>query len=111
MPAPTVSLTYLRTLARRLSDMENTDFVTDAEIDTYVRLGILDLYDQLDQVSQQEHFLKTVEIPLLPPQNVYDLPADFARVKGVDFSTSPFPPVTETLDDGSVATRWVPDDE
>lgn len=111
MPAPTTTLAQLRSLARRLSDMESTDFVSDAEIDSYIRLGVLDLYDQLDQVAQQEYFLKTIEIPLTPPQNAYDLPSDFARVKGVDFSTSAFPPVTETLDDGTALTRWVPEDE
>lgn len=96
MAAPTKTLLQLRTLARQLSDMTNSTFVTDEEMDTYINLGLQELHDLFAEAMGQEFFLKTYEITLSPPTNVYDLPDDFHLLRGVDYSQSPFPSATTT---------------
>lgn len=91
MPIQLTSLTRLRNLSRQFADMENTDFISDTELDTYINLGIKDLYDTIAISSAQSFLLKTFQIELEPPINCYDLPNDFHVLKGIDFSTSPFP--------------------
>lgn len=104
MAAPTKTLLQLRTLARQLSDMTNSTFVTDAEFNTYLNLGAQELYDLFAEAMGQEFFLKTYEITLAPPVNVYDLPDDFHLLRGVDYSDSPFP--TKTLVDGDTTYNY-----
>jgi uncharacterized membrane protein YgcG len=102
MPLATTTLATLRSLARDLADMHNTDFVAANELDLYINLGVKELYDLFAEAHGQEFFLKTVEIPLAPPVNCYDLPDDFHVLKGVDIRESPFP--SNVLDGW---THWV----
>lgn len=104
MAAPTKTLLQLRTLARQLSDMTNSTFVTDAEMDTYINLGLQELHDLFAEAMGQEFFLKTYEITLSPPTNVYNLPDDFHLLRGVDYSQSPFPAMEVV--DGDVTTTY-----
>ena len=85
MAIPTKTRLQLRTLARRLSDMENTSFVSDDELNTYLNLGAQELYDLFAEVHGQEFFLKTQSIQLESGINVYDLADDFHVLKGVDW--------------------------
>jgi hypothetical protein len=82
--------------------MTHSTFVTDAEMSTYINLGVQELYDLFAEAMGQEFFLKTYEITLAPPTNVYDLPDDFHLLRGVDYSDSPFP--TRVFSDGAGGT-------
>lgn len=109
MAAPTKTLLQLRTLARQLSDMTNSTFVTDEEMDTYINLGLQELHDLFAEAMGQEFFLKTYEITLSPPTNVYNLPDDFHLLRGVDYSQSPFPTTTRVSGNISVTTTYTHD--
>lgn len=123
MPIPTKTLAELRTLARQLSDMENSTFISDSEFNTYLNLGLQELYDLFAEVHGQEFFLKTQTIQLQSDINVYTLADDFHVLKGVDWLDTAPPSVTHwILDDGSRSNTappfgstydevalWVPD--
>lgn len=102
MPLTTTTLAQLRALARQLSDMENTDFVSDSELDYYINLGVKELYDLFAEAHGQEFFLKTFPIATVSDINCYDLPDDFHVLKGVDWRSEPFP---SNVVDG--VTHWV----
>ena len=123
MAIPTKTLADLRTLAQRLSDMENSSFISTAEWNTYLNLGLQELYDLFAEVHGQEFFLKTQAIQLQDDIAVYTLADDFHVLKGVDWLDSEPPSTTHyLLDDGSRSdtspafgsnfdevTLWVPD--
>ena len=122
MAIPTKTRLQLRTLARRLSDMENTSFVSDDELNTYLNLGAQELYDLFAEVHGQEFFLKTQSIQLVAGRNVYDLADDFHVLKGVDWLKSAPPSTVYYTDDdgerissiplfgtGYTITLWVPE--
>lgn len=123
MAIPTKTRLQLRTLARQLSDMENSSFVSDAELNTYLNLGAQELYDLFAEVHGQEFFLKTQSIQLESGINVYDLADDFHVLKGVDWlKSAPPEPTYYVLGDGSRSNTspglgssydeislWVPD--
>ena len=102
MAIPSKTLLQLRTLARQLSDNEYTDFVSDSELNTYINLGAQELYDIFAQAHGQEFFLKTYEIQVTAPINVYTLPDDFHTLKGVDYRDSAFPGKTTGTDPVSI---------
>jgi hypothetical protein len=107
MPIPTKTRLELRLLARQLSDMENSTFISDAEFNTYLNLGLQELYDLFAEVHGQEFFLKTQAIQLLDNIAVYTLNDDFHVLKGVDWLPNQ-PPVTSYDYDiiGGVEVRY-----
>jgi hypothetical protein len=84
------TLLELRTLARNMSDQNDSDFVSNAEFNVYINLGIRQFYDKLAEVHGQEFLLKQTTFPITQPKVVYDLPDDLHVIKGVEYSTSPF---------------------
>jgi hypothetical protein len=107
MPLPVTDVATLRSLARSLADMEGSDFVSDVELDLYLKLGIQELYDLFAEAHGHEFFLKTVQIPIRHPINCYDLPDDFHMLKGVDFKDGPFPEPRIPLTGVPATTHWV----
>lgn len=105
MALETITLLSLRDQAKDMADMQNTTFVSDTEWDRYINQGVRELYDLLLEAHGQEYFLKTFEITLTPPTNVYTLPDDLHAVKGVDFSTTSFPDLSEAAP-AFGTTRW-----
>lgn len=65
------TLLTMRTEARRLADMENSTFVSDAELDIWINEGISDLYDKLISVQGQEYYRAEVSVALVPGTAVY----------------------------------------
>lgn len=64
--------------------MENSQFVTDAEIDRYLNESISELYDLIIEQAGQEYFLETYGFSTVANQDTYLLPADLYQLKGVD---------------------------
>lgn len=90
MALPVYTGSDLIDLARDMSDMRDTDFVSNAEMLTYINLGLSELHDLLAEAHGQEFFLRCHEMQITDPVAVYDLPDDFLVLKGVDFQDAPF---------------------
>ena len=83
----------LRTRARRRADMENSTFVTDAEIQDYLNSSISELHDFMVK-SYEDYFVseQTYNAPLATGGE--NLPADFYKALGVDYDSGG---ITSTL--------------
>lgn len=83
----------LRTRARRRADMENSSFVTDAEIQDYLNSSIAELHDFMVK-SYEDYFVseQVYNVPLAT--GGVSLPDDFYKALGVDYSSGG---VTSTL--------------
>lgn len=66
--------------------MENSQFVTDAEITRYLNESISEEYDLIIESAGQEFFLDTYTFSTVSNQDTYSLPSDFYILKGVDAS-------------------------
>lgn len=82
--ARAVSLFTMREAARQRANMENSQFVTDAEINAYLNAGLTELYDLLVGSRGQDFYFKQQTFNTVPNQTDYDLPADFYDLLGVD---------------------------
>lgn len=80
--ANTVTLAQLRTRCRELSDMENSTFVSDSEILSYINASYAELYDLL--VSRNEDYYTTSTNLTISSGNTVALPTDFYKNRGVD---------------------------
>jgi hypothetical protein len=84
--ADLASLSELRTLVRQRADMQNSQFVTDDEVDSYINHSWAELYDILVSKSAEDYFLNTHTITLTSGTTTYDLPSDFYKARGVDLT-------------------------
>jgi hypothetical protein len=76
----------LRTRARRRADMENSTFVTDAEIQDYLNSSISELHDFMVK-SYEDYFVseQTYSVPIAT--GGANLPDDFYKALGVDYNS------------------------
>lgn len=79
-----ITLLELRTQARQRADQEDSTFVTDSELTSYVNSSIAELHDILVQAYGSDYFLAETSFTTVADQNSYSLPADFYKVRGVD---------------------------
>jgi hypothetical protein len=86
--ARTVQLSDLRTAARQRADMENSQFISDDELNSYINLSAAELYD-LIVGSYEEYYLKSYNVAVSPNTDTYPLPSDFYKLKGVDLVVDP----------------------
>lgn len=78
-----VTLLELRTQARQRANMERSQFVSDAEFNTYINLSGAELHDILIQKFGNDYYSNSSNITLAN-QPSYALPSDFYKVLGVD---------------------------
>lgn len=78
------TLLELRTQSRQRADMENSQFVSDSELNSYINKSIAELHDLLISCYDSDYYM--VEYPFQTTVNVtnYALPADFYKLRGVD---------------------------
>ncbi|MEL0117609.1 MAG: hypothetical protein VXB01_01600 [Opitutae bacterium] len=83
----------LRTRARRRADMENSSFVSDAEIQDYLNSSISELHDYMVK-SYEDYFVseQTYNAPIAT--GGANLPDDFYKALGVDYNSGG---ITSTL--------------
>ena len=83
----------LRTRARRRADMENSTFVTDAEVQDYLNSSIAELHDFMVK-SYEDYFVseQTYNAPIAT--GGANLPDDFYKALGVDYNSGG---ITSTL--------------
>jgi hypothetical protein len=82
------TLLSLRTRSRSRSDTVNDAHITDAEMTTWINLGLAELHDFL--VDAYDEILTVVtdssnDIQIVAGQASYPLPADFYKMMGVDY--------------------------
>jgi hypothetical protein len=82
--ASNVTLASLRTQVRQRADMENTTFVTDAELTTYINSAIQELYDTL-VYKMEDYYTISGNIVTDGVTDTYNLPSDFYKLIGVDY--------------------------
>ena len=84
-----VTLAQLKTRARQRSDMENSTFVSDSELTSYINSSLAELYDLLVAAYGDEYFLANpYPISVVTGTADYTLPTDFYKLKGVDASVN-----------------------
>ena len=83
-----VTLSNLRTLVRQRADMEGSQFVPDEEIRQYCNLGYAELYDMLvTNATSEDYFLTSSTVSLVSGTQLYSLPSDFYKLRGVDLNS------------------------
>jgi hypothetical protein len=82
--ASNVTLGELRAQARATADMQNSGFVTPAELDQYINLATKTLYDLLVSRFEDYYIAGPTTFTVTAPNNSYNLPADFYKCRAVD---------------------------
>ena len=93
----TRTLLELRTDARRYADQESSAFVSDAEVDRYLNLGIAGLWHEWIQ-ADIDRLLRRTEITTTAGTREYTLPDDFAAIRTVERLASSGSEVAFVLD-------------
>lgn len=78
------TLATLRTRARQIADMVDSQFIPDAELDNYINTAYFELYDLV--VSSFEDYFTTSTNLTITTGNTASLPADFYKARAVDYS-------------------------
>lgn len=74
----------LRDRARQRADMERSQYISDAELNTYLQHSWFELYDIL--VSRfEDYYTVSTTSTLAGGQSQITLPADFYKLRGVDY--------------------------
>ena len=76
----------LRTRARRRADMENSTFVSDAEIQDYLNSSISELHDFMVK-SYEDYFVSEQAYSVPIATGGANLPDDFYKALGVDYNS------------------------
>lgn len=82
----TNTLLDIRTQCRDRADMANTNFISDTELNSYINASIAELYDLL--VATFADYYIEDEIFTLTGTNLRAVPADFYKLRGLDFRIS-----------------------
>lgn len=88
-PTNQVSLADLRTQVRQRADMENSQFVTDPELTTYINQSAFELYDLLVAAYGDDYYM-TIAPSFVSDgiSDTYPLPDDLYKLLGVDISAN-----------------------
>jgi hypothetical protein len=81
--ARTVTLSNLRTWARRLADVESDPNITDAELTDLANRHITELYDQLVDAGPPDYYAASTTVTTVAGTVTYSLPADFRSLVDV----------------------------
>lgn len=84
--ADVVLVSDLITGVRQRADMENTNFVTDAEVIKFLDQGYRKFYN-LVTTEYENYYVSETNITLVASQEDYDLPSDFYKLLGFDLVT------------------------
>jgi len=79
-----ITLLELRDQSRQRADQEDSTFVTDSELNSYINNSIAELHDILIQAYDSEYYLSEYSFQTVADQSAYSLPTDFYKVVGVD---------------------------
>ena len=80
----TVTLAVLKTRARQRADMEDSEFISDSELLSYINSSYAELYDLLVASYEDYHVGNPVEFTI-SSGNTYTLPSDFYKLRAIDY--------------------------
>lgn len=87
--ATTMTLTELKNAVRQRSDMENSQFVKDTELTSYINQSYFELYDLLVQKYGDNYFVASpYSFTSDGVNDEYTLPTDMYKLLGVDLALS-----------------------
>lgn len=87
--ATTLTLSELRTAVRQRSDMVNSTFITDSELNSYINQSYFELYDLLISKFGDNYYVAPVYTFVTDGSSYqYNLPSDFYKLLGVDLALS-----------------------
>jgi len=87
--ATTMTLTELKNAVRQRSDMENSQFVKDTELTSYINQSYFELYDLLVQKYGDNYFVASpYSFTSDGVNDEYTLPTDMYKFLGVDLALS-----------------------
>lgn len=78
------TLAEIKTQCRQRADMENSEFVSDSELLTYINNSIAELHDLLIGAYNEDYYMLEYEFTSAPDTRKYDLPEGFYKLRGVD---------------------------
>lgn len=78
-----ITLAELKTQARQRADMENSEFVSDSELTSYINASLAELHDLLI-ASYCDDYMMIEYIFTSTGDLAYNLPDDFYKLRGVD---------------------------
>ena len=84
-----ITLGELKTQARQRSDMENSEFVSDSELTSYVNASLAELHDLLIAAYNEDYVMELYSFAGDGSSLTYALPADFYKLRGVDVRRGP----------------------
>jgi len=84
-----ITLLQLKTESRQRADMENSQFVKDSELTSYINNSISELHDMLIQAYEADYYVKDVTFQTTSNQESYELSTvlpdnDFYKLRGID---------------------------
>lgn len=79
-----VTLAALRSQARQRADQENSNFISDSELDSYINASTAELRDIIVSAYGGDYNLENVTFATTGSTESYDLPSDFYKLRGVD---------------------------
>lgn len=74
------TLLQLRDRSKQRANMENSEFVSDSEWNSYINYSISELRDILISKVGNDYFASSTSISLLANQDTYALPSDFYKL-------------------------------
>lgn len=90
-----ITLAELKTQARQRADMEDSTFVTDAELVSYINSSIAELHDLLIAAYNEDYYLDEVQFTstssityALPDGTNYSGASKFYKLRGLDVKSS-----------------------
>jgi hypothetical protein len=83
-----VTLAEIKAQARQRADMENSEFVSDTELTTYINASIAELHDLMIASYSDDYYIEEYIFTSTGDLN-YALPADFYKLRGVDVRRGP----------------------
>lgn len=82
--ASLITLGALKTKCRQQADMENSKFISDSELVTYINDSLASLYDMLIQAGEF-YFIQSYDFITIAGTTEYSMPSDFYKILGVDY--------------------------
>lgn len=80
------TLANLRTYVRQQADQESSTFISDSELNRYINQGGTELHGLLSTLYE-DYYLTSVNFTL-STANTYTLPANFFKLRGLDYSNA-----------------------
>lgn len=84
--ARTRTLTELIAEAKQRADMENSTFVSTAEVTRYINQSIAKLYNKLVHARGDEYYLQRIDFTTTSGEALYALPSNFYKLVGLDIN-------------------------